>query len=223
MTAQLQKVFDNLDQKKIAEYKTYWDNLSPKTDSDYYNRWIFSFLSVHTTWAANINSYLLLNENAQAWLHNKQELDGLLRRGGCGLYHRRKEGIWLFKYLFWENPNSWKKQDDETWSVCRKRLEKRCYGLGYAKTAFALELCYPTTCESVCLDTHMLQLYGYDAKTQHKVTKGRPYIQLENDWIERCKKHEVPSYIARCLFWDEKQRHTDSRYWSYVFEPNAYT
>ncbi len=179
---------------------------------------MFAFLSVHTTWSANVNSYLLLTQNAESWLHDKQELDNLLRRGGCGLYKRRGDGLWLFKYLFWENPGEWRKKDTETWTECRKRLEKRCNGLGYAKTAFALEMCYPGQCETVCLDTHMLQLYGYAGKDQAKVSKGAKYIEIENDWNTKAKERNVPSYIARCLFWDNKQKKKDSRYWSYVFE-----
>jgi hypothetical protein len=220
MTAQIEEIFQSLDVKKIDAYKTYWNSITPTTAVDYYNRWVFAFLSVHTTWQANVNSYLLLTQNAEAWLHSKEELINLLQRGKCGLYKRRSEGLWEFKYLYWENPEAWKKQANEDWLACRRRLEKRCNGLGYAKTAFALEMCYPTTCENVCLDTHMLQLYGYKSKDQAKVSHGPRYIQLENDWVGTAQEYNIPSYIARCLYWDMKQKKDDSRYWSYVFEKN---
>ena len=214
----LQNLLENLEKNKITEYTNYWDNLTPKTNDDYYDRWVFSFLSVHTTWSANVNSYLLLKNNKEAWFHDKQELDRLLREGGCGLYKRRCEGLWLFKYLFWEDPESWRRRLGETWQECRKRLEKRCNGLGYAKTAFALEMCYPTICEVACLDTHMLQLFGHKPADHGKMNSGTKYIALENTWIEYCQKYNVPSYIARCLYWDTKQKRDNSKYWSYVFE-----
>lgn len=219
MSDKIVEIFQNLDQQKVQDYKKYWESVAPKTDVEYYNRWVFSFLSVHTTWEANVSSYLLLTKNADAWVHDKQELDRLLKEGKCGLYKRRGDGLWVFKYLYWEDPASWRKKENEAWHECRSRLEQRCNGLGYAKTAFALEMCYPTQCESVCLDTHMLQLYGYAGKAQSKVSKGARYIQLENDWVTKAKEFNIPSYIARCLYWDMKQNKEDSRYWSYALEP----
>jgi hypothetical protein len=44
------------------------------------------------------------------------------------------------------------------------------------------------------------------------------YENNEQDWINRSQNINTAPYIARCMFWDAKQGHTDSRYWSYVLE-----
>ena len=95
---------------------------------------------------------------------------------------------------------------------------KRAYGLGYAKTAFAIELCYPTECEVACLDTHMLQLYGHKVKGTPSPSK---YRMLEQHWVDKCKSRKIPPFMARNVYWDSVQRQKDTRYWSYVFEKIA--
>jgi len=181
-------------------------------------RWVFAFLSVHTTWQANINAFNLLNNN-QAWQTQFDLLEKLLIQSRVGLHSRRKKGIAQFTQDFWKNPEKWLKQPNESWIECRDRLAEKCHGLGLAKTAFALEMCYPNTNESVCLDTHMLQLYGFtDPKEQSKAARYTNYIKMEQHWVEQCQLLNAPAYIARALFWDTKQNKEDSRYWSYVFE-----
>ncbi len=209
------KLIAELTDEEIIPYKEYWESLAPTTDRQYYLRWLFAFLSVHTTWNANVTAYTLLKDNQ--WT-TKEELKALLIQSRCGLYERRTEGIYRFTQEFTADPQSWRKLPDETWIECRDRLEKRCIGLGLAKTAFALEMCYPNLCECVCLDTHMIQLYGFTPTTVFKMSKGTSYKKLEKHWIKECMKRGVPSYIARSLFWDKKKGKPDSRYWAYVFE-----
>lgn len=139
-------------------------------------------------------------------------------QSGVGIHQRRTRGIWDFSIKFWENPEVWKKQKDEDWVTFRDRLAVQCIGLGPAKTAFALEMCYPQECGVVCLDTHMLQLYGFDAKTLVGWNKGPRYKQVEQNWLGHCRENEVPSFVARNIFWDDKQNQKDSRYWSHVLE-----
>ncbi|WP_395000383.1 hypothetical protein [Acinetobacter sp.] len=214
-----EQTIQQIPQEKIQIYKDYWNKITPKDNEEYFWRWIFAFLSVHTTWNSNVRSYLLLREHRELWRDNKNELARLIRESGVGLHVRRTEGIWKFNQSYLNDSASWKKNTLESWIGCRDRLAERCFGLGYAKTAFALEMCYPTENASVCLDTHMLQLYGFTTESaRRKATQYNKYKEIENHWIEECNKREVPAYIARCLFWDEKQRKDDSRYWSYVLE-----
>jgi hypothetical protein len=216
---QAEKLIQEIPQEKIKVYKDYWASVAPKDDDEYFWRWIFAFLSVHITWSSNVRSYLLLREHRELWRDNKNELARLIRESGAGLHVRRTEGIWKFNQSYLEDTPSWKKGSLENWIDCRNRLAERCLGLGYAKTAFALEMCYPTENESVCLDTHMLQLYGFTTEdTRRKATKYSSYAQIEKHWLDECSKKQIPAYIARCLFWDQKQKKDDSRYWSYVLE-----
>lgn len=204
--------------EKIQDYKDYWELITPQDDEEYYWRWVFSFLSVHTTWQSNAFGYLLLREN-KFWWENEDSLENKIIEARVGLHKRRTKGIFKFTKDFWTNPEFWKKREDETWAECRDRLAKECNGLGLAKTAFALEMCYPNTNESVCLDTHMLQLYGYMTENERrKACKPEVYKEIEQHWVTECKSRDVPTYIARSLFWDAKQKKEDSRYWSCVFE-----
>lgn len=203
---------------KIQGYKDYWSSIAPKDDREYFMRWIFAFLSVHTTWSANVFAFNTLNAD-ELWWNNSALLLEKLHSSKVGLYNRRLKGIEAFSKSFWEDPIAWKKLNEETWTECRDRLAAKCHGIGLAKTAFALELCYPLSNESVCLDTHMLQLYGYSTeKEKAKGAKYNSYTEMERHWVEHCKAKNIPAYIGRALFWDTRQQKDDSRYWSYVFE-----
>jgi thermostable 8-oxoguanine DNA glycosylase len=208
-----------IEKEKIPAYKEYWESIAPKNDEEYFWRWIFSFLSVHTTWSANVKGYKSLREKKDVWKHNKEELSKVIVESGVGLHKRRTEGIWSFTQYYFQDPLDWKKKEDETWVECRNRLQKRCLGIGLAKTAFALEMCYPNENESVCLDTHMLQLYGFTSDDdKRKAMKYKLYSEMEQHWADLCKAIGVSACIGRALFWDKKQKQEDSRYWSYVFE-----
>src|SRR5574343_429965 len=77
-------------------------------------------------------------------------------------------------------------------------------------------MCYPRTCGVLCADTHIIQLYGY----QPEKMNARKYREIETHWIGTCQRLNIPSPIARCVYWDTKQHQPSSRYWSYVLEPD---
>lgn len=134
-----------------------------------------------------------------------------MEQSKIGLYNTRERGIWeLVSTPIKQRRNS------ESWVDFRDRVEKKLYGLGPAKTAFAIEMCYPLECRTVCLDTHMLQLYGYDTKDVGKANSGKKYKEIEYHWLKCCEKNEIEPYMARCLFWDQRQMQTSSKYWSDV-------
>lgn len=219
ITTLAEQTITEIPDEKIQNYKDYWEKISPKTDEDKYWRWIFAFLSVHCGWEANVRSYISLRDKYEDWHKNIDELTRLIKRSGVGLHTRRVKGIWTFNDIYFQDVAFWKKKADETWIQCRDRIAAKCFGLGLAKTAFALEMCYPNENESVCLDTHMLQLYGYTKDAEKsKATQPKNYKLIEQHWVDKTIERKVPSYIARCLFWDKKQNQTDSRYWSYVLE-----
>jgi hypothetical protein len=203
----------NIKQTDIERYLLYWDTITPKEHWEYYKRWIFSFLSVHCTWQKNVDSYLLLDK--ENWAEDKSKLSELIIRSGCGLHNIRTTGIWNFHYSFWENPTEWYRQNNEDWFDFRDRVMDKVFGLGLAKTSFALELSFPRECGVVCADTHILQLYGHP-KGAH-ITDSK-YREIERHWTRTCKKFNIPSPIARHIYWDTKQQKTDTKYWSYVFE-----
>lgn len=199
--------------ERLTEYKKYWDELTPKTPDEIENRWIFAHLSVHTSWSMNVSSYLLLKQHKAVWRNNREELMRLLKQSRVGLYKIREKGIWELV-----NKPKAAKLESESWSEYRDKIMCDSYGLGFAKTAFALEMCFPLACKAVCLDTHMLQLYGYEVADVAKVNSGKKYLEMERHWADTCDKYGIEPYIARCLFWDDKQSKTSSGYWSDVLK-----
>jgi hypothetical protein len=64
----------------------------------------------------------------------------------------------------------------------------------------------------------MIQLYNLK---HQKFDSGKGqviYQDAEQDWISRSKELKASPYISRCIFWDRKQKQSDSRYWSHVLE-----
>ena len=125
-----------------------------------------------------------------------------------------------FSSKFWANPEKFKKTNRENWFKFRNRLSNELWGIGLAKTSFALELCYPDSCKAVCLDVHMLRLLGMNEQGYKKDSKKdvAEYEQGERKWHYRANKMSAPNYIARCIYWDVKQGHKNSRYWSSCLE-----
>jgi thermostable 8-oxoguanine DNA glycosylase len=217
MTNEIITAFTNLRQPHVARQHGYWKALTPLTPDDRFRRWLFAFLSVHTTWQNNVRAYRLMRE--LYWLKRKDLLAALLRRSGVGLHNMRTEYIWQFKKQFYLAPGFFERHAGETWVEARNRIAENVAGLGYAKTSFALELCYPTIVECVCLDVHMLRLYGHEELNGRSGRRfQKDYTILEADWLARCRQAKIPSYVVRQVLWDRLRRKPNSRYWSYCLE-----
>jgi hypothetical protein len=210
--AKVENFFLNLDYTKVLAYKEYWQEISPKNDSEAFQRWLFAFMSVHTSWKSNIAGYLAIKDWWN-WVNRPDELIDRLEKSRVGLQHNRLKYINIFTNAFWQNPSNYKKSHNESWESLRNRIKEVVVGLGFAKTSFALEMCYPTRAKITCLDTHMFQAYGLD-----QIKDIKHYKTIEQHWVDMCGMWNIPAYIARCLYWDTKQGYNDSRYWSHVLE-----
>lgn len=209
---EIEKFFNQLDYSIAPIYEEYWNSISPLDDSQRFQRWLFAFMSVHTSWKANVTGYLAIKDWWK-WINKWDSLKETIEDSRVGLHNNRVRYISEFAYRFWENPSKYKKNDNQSWTEFRDSIKGDTLGLGPAKTSFAIELCYPLSAKITCLDTHMFQAYGLD-----QTKDARLYNKLENHWVDMCTMWNVPPYIARCLYWDVKQGKTDSRYWSHVFE-----
>jgi hypothetical protein len=199
----------------VDRYLNYWNDLAPKTAEEYYSRWVFSFMSIHTTWERNVAGYqeVMALGNKYNW----GQLHGAVVRSRTGLTKMRTHAIWDFQKRYWNDPKWFEPRADESMTQCRDRLVRATYGIGQTKTSFVLEMAFPEKCKVVCLDTHILQLYNY----YKKGTPNPPvYAEMEKHWVDTCDKCNVPSPIARHIYWDGIQKQTDTRYWSYVLERN---
>lgn len=200
--------------KKI--YTTYWDSIKPSSPQAIHNRWLFAFLSVHTTWSANVKAYQLLKN--KAWASN-EDLQKKLVESGVGLYNIRTKAISNFDNLFKDSPNLFNRESFSSWEEMRDTLNTNLYGLGLAKISFALEMVYPLEIELTCLDVHMLKAYGKTTRFTYMSNKGKQgYIEMEQDWVSRCKASKIAPSVARSLYWDILQNQTSPKYWTHVLE-----
>ena len=208
----VESFFESIKDNEIKFQYDYWKELKPINDSEKFQRWLFAFMSVHTSWERNIIGYNNIKDWWN-WMNNWQLLENKLIESRVGMQNNRTKYIKEFALKFWSDPSYYDKGQNEDWVTYRNRLVNDIKGLGMAKVSFALEMIHPVNANVVCLDTHLFQAYGLD-QTKHRSQYGK----LENHWVENSRKKDLPPYIARCIYWDRKQEKEDSRYWSHVLE-----
>lgn len=213
VTPTVEAAFRDISNSDATRYALYWEGLEARTDAQLFQRFLFAYMSVHTTWESNVNGYNAI-EDFEAWIGTRDGLRTRLVRSGVGLHNNRAKWISSFSDVFWSNPARYRRGVRESWPSYRDRLEKGITGLGPAKVSFALELAFPLEAEVVCLDVHMLRAYG---KKDQNLKVGE-YERYEHDWLGRCRAAEMPSYIVKQMHWDRLQGKPDSRYWSHVLE-----
>ena len=212
----LDKFFDNLTLKLVKTETDYWDDLKIKSHAECFKRWIFAVMSVHTTWESNVRGYNLAVKDL-SWTLDKDALANMITDARVGINHRRNKGLWQLVEKFRDNPDQFYKRDDETWQECRNRLIGSIYGLGNAKTTYALALSFPTEAQLCCLDVHLLRFMGHDLSNGH-ASNLKVYQEMENEWLARCNKYGVAPNVAREIYWNKVQGRRNSRYWSYCLE-----
>jgi hypothetical protein len=202
----------SLRQIDIAPYLHYWSTLVPLTKREHWLRWIFAFMSIHTSWRNNVKGF-----NAIAALptdFTRKQLIKAIVSAGVGLHAMRVQGVWEFTNAFREDTVRFIPKPGESMACCRDRLALSLYGIGMAKTSFVFEMLYPATCGVVCLDTHILRLYGWGKGTP----KLSVYHEMEDHWRKTCHAYSVPLPIARHVYWDRLQGEPDNRYWAWCLE-----
>jgi hypothetical protein len=201
--------------KRSEAYESYFNSIRPKTERDGFRRGLFALASVHTTWELNCDLF------AQLWdLEWLGDMDALRKRivdSRAGLVNGRVKAFSQYAAIFWQFPGILTKKRDESWYEFADRIEAQFYGLGPAKSAFLVELLYFHDNRNVCVDTHMLQLYGIPASEVGNV-RGADLVRIETHWDCTCKTMNVNPVTARWILWDEKQSQTSPRYWSKVLE-----
>lgn len=211
-TEPVESFFDSIKSEEVKFQFDYWNKLKPINDTERFQRFLFAYTSVHTSWEANIRGYNLIKDWWN-WMNRWELLEQKLIESRIGLHNNRLRFIKDFTLKFWSDPSYYEKAQAESWSEFRNRIEKNIKGLGLAKSSFAIEMIYPTEAEITCLDTHLFQAYELN-----QVKDKKMYHDLEYHWVKNSRKKDLPPYIARCIYWDRKQEKSDSRYWSHVLE-----
>jgi thermostable 8-oxoguanine DNA glycosylase len=207
----------SLDHEVADDYREYWKTITPNDHTEYYKRWLFSFLSIQSHWKANSRSYVdLVNSewSKQLPLFQRNALLEVLTESGIGLYNQRTEGIYMFHQLFWSDPDQFYKKEKETWVQFRERLNVMLKWIGRAKTSFALEMGFPEECKVVCLDRHIFRMYGISKNNGSR----KKYFAVEDHFEGATREYGIPAPIARHMLWDRIQKKSSTKYWSYVFE-----
>jgi hypothetical protein len=211
-TKSIGSFFESIQSEEIKIQSEYWGKLKPVNDSERFQRFLFAYTSVHTSWEANVKAYSMIKD-WWTWLNRWDVLLEKLIESRVGMHNNRTKFLKDFSVKFWSNPSSYEKNQSESWVDFRNRIEKVMFGLGLAKTSFALEMIYPIEAKVTCLDTHLFQAYGLDQTKDRK-----KYPEIESNWIKNSNRRSIPPYVARCIYWDRKQQKPDSRYWSHVLE-----
>ena len=223
-TTKVERFFDSIKDKDIDSYNDYWGELKPQSSNAAFRRYLFAFMSVHTSWKSNCKGYnaikqftnwtLEKGEQLELWNYNSDDLFKRIEATRVGMQNNRTNYIGKFNDTFWDDPSDYlARNSNETWTEWRDRLAKKILGLGKAKTSFAIEMLFPLEAQVVCMDTHLFQVYGLNQSKHSKF-----YNDIEADWLERSEKRGVAPYMARCLYWDKNQNRKNSRYWSKVLE-----
>lgn len=201
--------FDSIEDHEIDTQINYWRINTPQTPQEIKNRWVFAFTSVHTTWESNVNQYRLLKNQP---LNNISTLTYKLILSRGGMQNQKADGIFHFGITWRSNPDKFK-QSTTCLRGRRDELAKQLIQINYAKVSFALEMCNPLTANVVCLDRHILDLYGHDKE----LAPGKIlYHGMEDYWLRLSRERDVPPYIARCIYWDRAQNQKDSHYWAKI-------
>ncbi len=208
----VEKFFASITEDEIIDHSVVWERLKPTNDVDVFQRWLFAFCSVHTSYESNMRGYLAIKDFTE-WFNKDDVLFDKLKGSGVGLYNNRTKFISEFAQKYWQNPNLFKFKKNQKWAEFRDSLVKDILGLGLAKVSFALEMIYTFDCGVFCCDTHLFQAYGYDQ--QLHLNK---YRELENHWIEFSSMYNVPSAIARAIYWNRKKGENDCSYWADVLD-----
>jgi thermostable 8-oxoguanine DNA glycosylase len=202
----------------VNEYIDYFNSVAPKSEEDFFRRWLFAWASIQTTWERNCLLYNNIKD--LSWMDSKDDLYERVHASRAGLTNNRTKYIWEFREKYWDDTDFFRKKGDRTWVNYRKDLLSNILGIGYTKCAFVCEMSFPNDSEVVCLDTHMLQLMGYTVNSKEKMSYKK-YLQLEKIWVDTCWDNKVPPAIGRAICWDIIQGKTDSSYWCNVFHDEA--
>ena len=201
--------FDSITDEEINTQIDYWSTRTPVTDNEIKNRWLFAYTSVHTTWQSNVAQYNLLKDSP---LNNLSAITYKLILSRGGMQNLKADGIFNFG-IQWQQDSSAFTNQPTCLRKFRDTLCNKLTQINFAKVSFALEMCKPLTANVVCLDRHILALFGHDKETAPGKTL---YHKMEDYWLRLSKLRDVPPYIARCVYWDRAQNQSDSHYWAYI-------
>jgi hypothetical protein len=95
----VEKFFNEMDYSVVPAYLDYWDSITPKNDSEILQRWLFAFMSVHTSWKSNIVGYQAI-KNWWRWINKWDDLLEAIQGSRVGMHNVRVKFISEFVHKF---------------------------------------------------------------------------------------------------------------------------
>ena len=208
------KSLESIDKQTLDKYIEYWKWPDNKlSDDQLISNYVLVMLTPIANWTQTIKAYDQIFDNQEAIVDEKS-LTKILFESGigcqkkrasyiCGGLQKLKKDLSIIKY----------KPEDSYYTVTRDRIADEFKGLGLAKSSFLMELNYPLEAKVLCMDTHLLQLYGLP-----KSISNRLYANAEEHWLASCKELKLPPPIARHIVWDRIHNQDDTSYWAYTIK-----
>ena len=73
LTTKGKEFFDSIKPEDVCRYMEYWQSVAPKNEEEHYQRWLFAYMSVHTSWKSNVRGYQAIKRFKQ-WEGDKSKL-----------------------------------------------------------------------------------------------------------------------------------------------------
>ena len=110
-TTKVENFFDSIKDKDIDSYNDYWGELKPQSDNAAFKRYLFAFMSVHTSWKNNCKGYnaikqfnkwtLEKGEQLELWNYDANALFKRIEETRVGMQNNRTNYIGLFNDNFY--------------------------------------------------------------------------------------------------------------------------
>ena len=95
LTDNVAKFFSLIRDKEISDYTNYWSQLQPRFIDEAFKRYVFAFLSVHTTWENNCKAYNILKDFSK-WKDDEALLHKKLVQSRAGMHNNRTKYLHLW-------------------------------------------------------------------------------------------------------------------------------
>ena len=92
----LDTFFDSIEDEEAQTYSNYWETVKPKNETEIFQRYLFAFMSVHTTWKMNCLGYNGVKDFKE-WGGNREILRGKIYKARVGMHNNRANYILRYR------------------------------------------------------------------------------------------------------------------------------
>lgn len=206
----------NLEPEAVNNYTRYWNTIAPQTTEARFWFWIFAHLTVQQGWAASVRAFQ--HVKPLGINYTEHQVLKALRASRTGLYRKKPPELASFRDLY-QTGGGFVTGDEHSLTYHRDTLVTilEGMGIGQAKVSLALSMIHPNQTEIICIDRHIQRWYEVPDEVGLNV---RLYTEIEDHFVNACVKLGFAPGMVREMYWDSVQGFGNTRYWSYVLEPD---